>query len=72
MGGGSCWVVDVRRQMAIQVTFRPMRLSSLHLRGAYEMVVPVIERELRHNARDPMHVVQARAEQHVRRRRRNC
>ena len=33
-----------RRGMTIRVAFVPTRLSSQHLEGAYEMVVPVAER----------------------------
>jgi hypothetical protein len=33
-----------RRELRIDVAFAPMRLSSAHLRTAYQIVVPVIER----------------------------
>ena len=41
------WVGRMRRpEMTIHVAFAPMRLSSLHLKGAYEMVVALIERSV--------------------------
>lgn len=44
------WVGRMRRpEMTIHVAFAPMRLSSLHLKGAYEMVVPLIERKVQND-----------------------
>lgn len=37
----------MRRPFRFQVVFAPVRLSADHLRSAYELVVPVVEREVR-------------------------
>jgi hypothetical protein len=36
----------MRRRLSIHVVFAPARLSADHLRSAYELVVPVVQREV--------------------------
>ena len=40
----------MRRRLSIQVVFEPARLSAEHLRTAYELVVPIVQREVRAKA----------------------
>jgi hypothetical protein len=40
----------MRRRLHIQVVFESARLSADHLRSAYELVVPVVQREVRAEA----------------------
>jgi hypothetical protein len=37
---------DMQRSFALRVAFSPTRLSAEHLRSAYEVVTPVIERTI--------------------------
>ena len=37
----------MRRLLRLQVVFEPDRLSVDHLRSAYELVVPIVRREVR-------------------------
>jgi hypothetical protein len=37
----------MRRRLRLQVVFEPDRLSVDHLRSAYELVVPIVRREVR-------------------------
>ena len=40
----------MRRRLRLQVVFAPARLSADHLRSAYELVVPVVQREVHADA----------------------
>ena len=40
----------MRRRLHIRTIFEPARLSADHLRNAYELVVPVVQREVRAEA----------------------
>ena len=40
----------MRRRLYIRTVFEPARLSADHLRRAYELVMPVVQREVRADA----------------------
>jgi hypothetical protein len=46
------WRPMRRRGIGIRVTFAPTRLASEHLRGAYEQVLPIVEREVARDVPD--------------------
>jgi hypothetical protein len=41
-----CWPMG-RRALTLRVTFAPTRMSAEYLRAAYDVVLPVVEREVR-------------------------
>jgi hypothetical protein len=50
----------MRRRLHIQVVFEPARLSADHLRSAYELVVPIVRRDVRASVEAEAHDQQRR------------
>jgi hypothetical protein len=51
----------MRRRLQMRIVFEPARLSADHLRRAYELVVPIVRREVGTNAeRASFHMERAR------------